>query len=250
MSLSWSYVRQCWVKPSELPSITDRNVGAKLKECTPQFLNDFFTWCCGYIIDYLLDFHKKDTLRGREHWRAISDRLKDCADKLPHAYWDDTVKSCAHARHFHGQFDSFIAEANTILLGRSECSTDDLLHHAHPMVDGTKDRHGAYKAGLKPWEQWLFNGSPGFGVKEQYPKVGTDLGAHGVPPEDIISHRFVPMGALSIAQRNLESIKAAYERVSEDVDDPAALMRNFDNNVSSPRVARSPFDASVEVNGL
>lgn len=120
---------------------------------------------------------------------------------------------------------------NRVILGRRSTTADDLIHHNGGLTKRATYFIGGYKAGLKPWQQFLLNGSPGF---EPEPK---DL----VYPEDVrkvgdrLVERHVPMGALALVQRHTARARAlaAEHAQTDEVDDEANFMADFDNHVNT-----------------
>jgi hypothetical protein len=214
-----------------------------LKQCTGNYLNDFFAYSCADIIKYLLDFFPHDTAIGRRTWHILITRLQEAAAQLPHAFWDKDKPSCTHSKIFTEQYEATMSFINLALSGRPERITDNSVHYTRLKIDGHELRFGAYVNGLKPWENWMLNGSPGFSVgksegdKEANGKLRheTQLYQYEVREGQVTTTRHVPMGALAIVQKHTERARSAAERVGEGFDtepEKVALMCEYDMNVS------------------
>jgi len=162
------------------------------------------------LLDYFADFLTNDTTAMQNVWFHLLDVLQEAAD-LPHAFSQPQSPSCTHAQEFTQFYEQSIEIINTIITTKILRAAGALAHLNDSLASVGGGRLGAFKAGLTPWQQFLYLGSPGFDVpaKERvYSKSGN-------APTTTDLELFVPSGALAIIQTHTERARALVAKQSQ-----------------------------------
>jgi hypothetical protein len=174
----------------------------RVKECDSAFTNTFWE-CLANLFDYFADFLVHDTVAMQSVWFHLLDVLQEAGD-LPHAFWEPQSPSCSHAQEFAQFYEQALAVINTIIMPKKVRSADALVHPNDSLPTSVGGRLGGFKAGLKPWQQFLYIGSPGLDLPANE-RVYMDPGNTSTATD---LERFVPMGALGIIQAHTERYRA------------------------------------------
>lgn len=178
----------------------------RLDECTDEFMTEVWD-CAAHLLDYLADFLASDTQYMQSMWFYLIDIFQETAE-LPHdiGFLHHGVPLCRHAQTFNLAYDQTIDLMNTVILSKRSRYDQRLVHSKRP--SGGK----GFKSGLYPWQQFLYQGSPGFGVplsEQTYPQDSER------PSEDDGSARYVPMGALAIIKGHTERARALAVKLAQ-----------------------------------
>lgn len=148
---------------------------------------------------------------------------------------------------------------NRVMHCRNPTFAADLVHHWRETLvpHGGSWFEGDFKAGLNAWQQFLLNGSPGFGVPNRAREYVDAQDRDLIPPEDsnsgqtgdqdanmeahdeiprakIITMRHIPLGALAIVQNHKQRaarMLGEYLDDNEDVDGGEDFfVRDFNTN--------------------
>jgi hypothetical protein len=151
---------------------------------------------------------------------------------------------------------------NRVMHCRNPTFAADLVHHWREtqVPHGGSWFEGDFKAGLNAWQQFLLNGSPGFGVPNRAREYVDAQDRELLPPDDfngvqtedqgarmegrepdecarskIVTMRHIPLGALAIVQKHkLRAVRVLGEYVdeNEDIDGgEESFIRDFITNV-------------------
>lgn len=161
------------------------------------------------MIDYLADFHRDDTAVMRGIWFHLIDVLQECAAGLPHEHWEPNKPKCAHAHAFTLHYDQILEFVNQVIeSGFPVQDADEIVRPAFPLTrEATESSAGGIKAGLKPWQQFLYNGSPGFAVPKSqclFPDDDVYNSEYYTETRKVAKEIYVPMGALGIVAKHTE----------------------------------------------
>lgn len=136
-----------------------------LRECTPQFIEDFWN-ACAVILDYFATFSPFDRVEGRHAFFYFIQRVQNAA-QLPHTFWDGDLPHCNHSKTFNSHWEETLALFNEVLHDRKP-TTSSPVFYAPSRLDAPPTYYiGNYQMGFKPWEQFLAKGSPGLGVPKK-----------------------------------------------------------------------------------
>ncbi|KAF2265306.1 hypothetical protein CC78DRAFT_203002 [Lojkania enalia] len=222
-------------------SIIYEGVGHKyaLKPCTDDFLEHFFS-CAGNLADYLAVFYPHDNAITQAVWLRLLDNFQIAA-KLPHNILQTQAPVCSHAGDFSKAYDEVFRFINNILTNSHDptsCRTQNVAHSFN-MVTPRRPYLGAFKFGMKPWQQFLLNGSPGFCVEGQSRRYDIEEGMEfyaGESGEKKVKQVVVPMGALGIVQKHTERMRGFVKEMAvvkeQEGDNGQAMVARFDKNVS------------------
>ena len=173
-----------------------------MKECDPEFTHSFWE-CTANLLDYFADFLVNDTTAMQSVWFHLLDVLQEAGD-LPHAFWEPQLPKCSHAQSFAQYYEQTLEIINTVITTKKLQSSDALVHKNDSLVSATHGRLGKFKAGLKPWQQFLYAGAPGFDSSAA--KHGYSDSETASMSTDIV--QVVPSGALAIIQAHTERARA------------------------------------------
>ncbi|CAI6335818.1 unnamed protein product [Periconia digitata] len=173
-----------------------------VRECKPEFLKLLFT-CFANIVDYFADFAHSDSLVMQSIWYDMLDDLQTVAERLPHMFWEPNVPSCEHSKEFAMEYLGILKLINDVISPPVNPGAEKAVHHNKEHIERTNVRLGSFKAGLKPWGQFLHLKSPGFGVP--YGSQISDKSARmGVEFKEERPEQTIPMGGLAIVDRHTE----------------------------------------------
>jgi hypothetical protein len=203
-----------------------------------EYLN-FFWECVAHLLDYFADFLVADNAMNQSLWFHLLDELKEAAEALPHRYWLHQVGQCEHSMQFARDYEQTLEVFEAVITAQ-ELEPSKALVHLSRMDRNLWGSHvGDFKTGLKPWQQFLYNESPGFGVPadERVPRSAQD--AQGV--EDAAGHstseRAIPMALLIIIQKHTERARALVVKAVQ-VSTVSALWRStYTNQTSQDQMA-------------
>ncbi|KAH7126889.1 hypothetical protein B0J11DRAFT_289058 [Dendryphion nanum] len=177
-------------------------------ECTPAYLENFWQ-CVGYLLDYYTTFMLTDDPNMKALWNRFFD-IVQASGRLPHNYFNRFHPCCSHAEEFAFVWVQTLELINQLLEGREGREAEDIVHHTGYGITARRLGYpGAWKAGLKPWQQYLCDESPGFQVKQSdcvfygNNDVHREIGRK-IEVKNKISQQMLPHGALAIVQRHTE----------------------------------------------
>ncbi|KAF2643454.1 hypothetical protein P280DRAFT_547597 [Massarina eburnea CBS 473.64] len=189
--------------------------GVRLMECSEEFLDAFWE-CMAKLLDYFADFLSQDTATMKCMWFHLLDVLQEVAE-LPHQFWDLDIPSCEHSKNFAYEYQKTLRLINKVIAPSKVRIARPLVRpHSEVRGPGSYD-FGKFKAGLKPWQQFLCKGAPGLGA------VNDD----GVPDQ------YLPMGALSIIEKHTERARKLTSKVAQRSSDgrsEANMLSEFDKH--------------------
>jgi hypothetical protein len=183
-----------------------------LKECNDDFLKLFWE-CVANILDYFADFVTTDTAMWQSIWYHLLDVLQEATD-LPHKFWfEHKIPQCRHSKQFTRDYEQTQEIINEVITTKNLPPSEALMHlnRAEKCVD--KDNHvGGFKSGLKPWQQFLYGGSPGFDVPES-----DRVYAQGAPGTAgaATSEQFVPLALRTIIHQHTKRLRSLTVKVAQ-----------------------------------
>jgi hypothetical protein len=182
----------------------------QLRPCSKEFLDTYWTLFSS-VIDYFADFASQESTMMQSLWFHLLDVMEGVAKGLPHAFWCGS-NACEHAQKFAEQYSQTIAFLNKVIVARSIRNSEPILHTTLRVNEPLASYPGAFKAGLKPWQQFLCNGSPGFGVPKSAREYLDDDPFEKYPlgkEVEVVREQNVPFGALGIVARHTERLREA-----------------------------------------
>ncbi|KAF2796076.1 hypothetical protein K505DRAFT_373466 [Melanomma pulvis-pyrius CBS 109.77] len=203
--------------------------------CSGVFLNHFWNlFAC--IIDYVADFAIHDNAVTQSVWFHLVDVLQVEASKLPHEFWTPGLRICTHARVFMLEFEQSLQLFCHMVTGIKvpSPSMDKLIRPTFPMGDNLVFCGSGWKTGLKPWQQFLYNESPGFDVPEADRVLVEDDGfSRYLEGKEIVKRQHVPLGALAIVHKHTERSRNIAKRLALDRGeerDEETILEEFDQH--------------------
>jgi hypothetical protein len=188
-----------------------------LQPCTAEFLEAFWQ-ACAWLLDYFADFEVHDTAYMTKIWFALVDTLNEVAKGLPHQFYNRGVPSCAHSDAWAENYHSTLKLLNRIIQARPATVAEDVVHGSDGLLERKAFEVGDFKAGLKPWAQFLAKGSPGFalGLKERkYERHDEERMKDIEESGEGVRVRHVPMGALALVMKRTERARELAQKEAE-----------------------------------
>ncbi|KAF2176183.1 hypothetical protein K469DRAFT_35345 [Zopfia rhizophila CBS 207.26] len=181
-----------------------------LKQCDQAFLDTFWD-CAGFLSDYFADFVIHDNAATQGLWFHLLDVLKEAA-KLPHEFWQNTRPTCDHSRQFSQNYALTLEMINGVMTGLRQKRTSRLVYLNEGLITRSSVNVGGYKSGIKPWQQFLFNESPGFTVPSESRVHLQEV----LQVDNKVREQHIPMGALAIIQKHTDRIRSLTVKVTEE----------------------------------
>ncbi|KAF1365715.1 hypothetical protein EJ07DRAFT_170432 [Lizonia empirigonia] len=134
--------------------------------CSDAFLDAYWA-AAASLLDYFADFFATDTAPMQSIWFHLLDTWQKASPQ--HVY--DQGLPCelpANTQLFKQDYNDTIELFHKLLhtqaRGHPDAYTESIIHDPSGAVDGPAGIHtvGPYVSGLKPWQQFLCAGSPGF----------------------------------------------------------------------------------------
>jgi hypothetical protein len=188
----------------------------EVKECTLEFQVAFFQ-CLDDIIMYFERFAESDKIIDQAVWFRMLDNLLKVGNELPHGHiqMDSEIglPKCSHADKFQEMYDTAIDYLNDKLTDRTINAERVVSKRGHQDPDRLYSAGPGFKSGLKPWQQFLFNNSPGFTVApHEQMHIDTE------PPESnkIVRVQHIPPAGVGIIQANQDEWGETLEKMAEE----------------------------------
>ncbi|PVI06552.1 hypothetical protein DM02DRAFT_425776 [Periconia macrospinosa] len=221
-----------------------------MTECKPDFLKILWE-CFAHIVDYFADFAVFDKPDMLTIWFDLVDELQQVVRRLPHQHWVEGLPCCGHAEDFTYEYEGVIKLLNNLIT--PVCPEDQ-----NPLVRANKDITGpskvdlrGFKAGLKPWEQYLSHGGPGFDVP--YDKQIFDKDARmGIAVGEELPEQYIPMGGLAIIARHTKRLRRLAIKIHEQIPDgqktrtEEKMLEEFDSHAVD---LTQPFSTYTSLDG-
>lgn len=185
-------------------------MAAQFKECDPEFLDLFWT-CAANLCDYFADFLSSDTVIMQSVWFDMLDTLKQVAVH-PHRFWLPAKPSCQHSQDVLAKYRYLQLLIRGLIVPWNSALFDPITCPTHMLHEGSNITLGSGKSGLKSWQQFLYQGSPGFTVPE-IERVYTTAGQSTPYPTGFEVQ--IPRGGLALIDKHTKRLRALAERSSE-----------------------------------
>lgn len=164
--------------------------------CSNTFLDAFWA-AAASLLDYFADFFATDTALMQSIWFHLLDTWQKASPQ--HVY--DQGLPCQlppNAQLFKQDYNDTLELFHTLLhtqaRGHPDAYAESIIHDPTGAVDGPTGIHtvGPYVSGLKPWQQFLCAGSPGFA-----PSVAA-AGQVSADADTDPSTRYLPHAAIAL----------------------------------------------------
>ncbi|KAF1958739.1 hypothetical protein CC80DRAFT_18465 [Byssothecium circinans] len=204
-----------------------------LKECSQDFWDGFWD-CMAKLLDYFADFFVQDNAAMQSMWFHLLDVLQEAA-VLPHDFWDPGRPSCTHGERFAREYERTLCLINEIISPNGFRAAEPRVRPKKKLLEPSSVKLGGFKAGLKPWQQFMYSKAPGFDVPEEERIYNYLEGTDG-------PGQYLPMGALAIVERHTARARALTSKVaqrSSDGHSEVEMLSKFDQH--SHKVDGKPF---------
>lgn len=182
----------------------------RVKECDKEFLDEFWD-CLAILLDYFADFLIHDTATMQSVWFHLLDVVQE-AGELPHTFWEPNIPACDHARQFSQHYSEVLVFTNQVIVPLITQSSDTLIRPNVAQTTSPTVDLGNFRAGLKPWHQFLYNQGPGFDVVLNN---ATTTPCIWLTSDDKTTEQYIPMGALAIIQKYNEKLRALTKELGQ-----------------------------------
>lgn len=197
------------------------------RRCENAFL-DMYWSSAALLLDYFADFLATDTPLMRSVWFHLLDIWQEGAMWLPYQEVLDTLDTrdltlgnFRRAKIFQEHFRETIELFETTIFGVKgrAVSGDTILYSPSGETNTPAGDHetGPWISGLKPWQQFLYEGSPG---------VAADAVSLNIPEENSRAGRirYIPMSAIGVVKKHTERARSLAAKLAEQGTDTAVEM--------------------------
>jgi hypothetical protein len=211
--------------------------------CSKAFSIKYWEGACR-LLDYFADFVAHDNARMSSLWFYLLDIWQEthvwfpcnAVSTSPNTDLANVAASTA-ARSFQSDYQATLELMNTVMFGSegNKLPRESLVHTPSGEMTGTAGVHntGPWTSGLKPWEQFLYRGSPGVaGIKQ-------DEGKDPV--------RYVPMAAIAIVKTHTERARGLATHLNPD---PEFLKSFVQNSLQFPHSGKDQAHTYTSLQGV
>lgn len=237
--------------PGRARTVLDESGTVEVTPCSPSFLTAFWS-AAASLLDYFADFHATDTPVMQSVWYHLLDTWQATAANTLALYKQDHEFRFSHeAQEFKNDYSETL-ELFARLVGQphegprnwrghaEEKHSEALVHAPNGRVDA---RAGAYEtgpwvSGLKPWQQFLCAGAPGFALLSPDEDGGQET-------RDADT-RYIPQPAIALMQAHTNRARAllANHTTQHDPDQLNEKLSAFDNTaLPFPSVTHQEYTA-------
>jgi hypothetical protein len=204
--------------PGRARTIPDEPGTVEVVPCSETFLTTFWS-AAASLLDYFADFHTTDTPVMQSVWYHLLDTWQACAAHTLALYKQDCDFWTFEARDFTKDYEETL-ELFARLVGQpqeaprnwgghaEEKHAEALIHAPDGRVEARAGLYetGPWVSGLKPWQQFLLAGAPGFALTSSDEGGEEEQGGGGVARD---AHtRFVPQPAIALMQAHTTRARA------------------------------------------
>ncbi|KAJ4346210.1 hypothetical protein N0V95_005626, partial [Ascochyta clinopodiicola] len=152
--------------------LNTNSVRRELIPCSRSFL-DMFWSAAASLLDYFADFYATDTALMQSIWFHLLDAWQSVCPTRTYqeiiTYQHTASRAdVVTASSFLKDYKDTIKLVHTLISTKARARPDEhgvsIIHCPSGAVDGLAATYntGPYISGLKPWQQFLYNGAPGF----------------------------------------------------------------------------------------
>jgi hypothetical protein len=196
----------------------------KVVHCSDAFLDTFWS-AAASLLDYFADFLATDTTLMQSIWFHLLDEWQKSSPS--HLYREVVAKPSTSvffdiitAQSFLKDYDATISLFHKTIFTKTHARPNDsdesIIYcptgETHTPSSGYTT--GPYLSGLKPWQQFLYAGSPGFS-----PSLQASNGTSTIEPDSSTTVRYIPQPAIALIEAhtrragNLAATVAAREEL-------------------------------------
>ena len=191
----------------------------KLTPCSDEFLETFWSIAAS-LLDYFADFYATDTALMQSIWFHILDQWQSISPL--HIYRGDFEFRFSHtAERFEKDYKDTIDLLHRLITSKHRTQpfqklppdhTVDIIHDPTGHVEGLAGHYetGPFISGLKPWQQFLYAGAPGF-----QPAPPDELVAHTTDTKDGTAC-YIPQPALALIAAHTSRARLLSARVAQE----------------------------------
>lgn len=195
-----------------ITGLCDHQGRPQLVNQAPEVFLDSFWSAAAYLLDYFADFYTTDTTVMHSVWFHLLDIWQTaspvyCLDD--YSYHLDTSQLLALEKDYTDTLDIIRRLTSPESCAQQERQGNSIIYNPSGVVGGLDDCYhtGPFISGLKPWQQFLYSGSPGFrpydaGPAASSPPTSTDTTAF-TP-----TTRYIPQPAIAIIQAHTARARA------------------------------------------
>jgi len=220
--------------------------------CSPSFLTAFWS-AAAALLDYFADFHATDTPVMQSVWYHLLDTWQAAAASTLALYKQDPELWSYEAQDFKTDYQETL-ELFARLVGQpqegprnrkghaEEKDTEALMHAPDGRVEARADvyKTGPWVSGLKPWQQFLLAGAPGFALTS--PDQDEEEEARDADT------RYVPQPAIALMQAHINRARALLSQLyskQNPSDLPEALAAFDASALVFPSITSREYTSSL-----
>jgi hypothetical protein len=211
--------------------------------CSDAFLDSFWSVAAS-LLDYFADFYGTDTALMHSVWFHILDEWQRACpapvpildtplyrNRNPTAFYMEDYKATLHL---------IKRLINSEIRSQHTNPRDPIIHNPSGTVQGLGGAYetGPFISGLKPWQQFLYSGAPGY--KPASPNITPAAASEG-PPTNLAAAnkdpltRYIPQSGIALIQTYTARGRKLLDKLKEKENgDSAAALAAFDALTVSP----------------
>ena len=190
--------------------------------CSDAFLDTFWSTAAS-LLDYFADFYATDTALMQSIWFHLLDIWQRVSPNRIYK-GDVDFHHSTLAQTYEEDYKNTIDLIHRLIFSKSRARPnhgESIIHCPSGSIEGLAGWYetGPFASGLKPWQQFLYSGAPGFkpvsaGENDAQPEAHQDA-----------TTRYVPQPALALVQAHTARARALAAKLaqSEECDVPASL---------------------------
>lgn len=212
--------------PGRARTFPDEPGIAEVIPCSETFLNSFWS-AAASLLDYFADFYATDTPVMQSVWFHLLDTWQTASPialyKHDHDFWYSH-----EAQTFKNNYEETLALFQRLVghpqgqkhwRGHTEDKHTEALIHApggHVEARAGAYETGPFVSGLKPWQQFLLAGAPGFSPLSAAATIGgdNDVGADAATTPRDPTTRYIPQSAIALIQTHTSRARTLSARLA------------------------------------
>ncbi|KAJ4983507.1 hypothetical protein SVAN01_11022 [Stagonosporopsis vannaccii] len=203
----------------------------KFVPCSDAFL-DYFWSAAAALLDYFADFYTSDTALMQSVWFHLLDVWQQASPTQLLDEFDLNDVNLASARELEQDFKGTIALVQRLISSKSatqpEAPVDPIIHCPSGEAAGPAGGWygtGPFISGLKPWQQFLYAGGPGFRPPSPEPSmdvnsdsdmdVNTAICTSATTRPEATPSRYLPQPAIALVHTHTARARSLTAKVAD-----------------------------------
>jgi hypothetical protein len=220
---------------------------AEVPPCSDAFFIALWS-AAASLLDYFADFYAIDTPLMQSVWFHLLDIWQTASPAALYEQ-DSNFRYSSEAQTFKSDYNETLAlfqrlvghpQGETAWRGRAdEKHTEALIHHPNGRVDAEAGAYetGPFLSGLKPWQQFLCAGAPGFLPTRTSPGEQSTQDQHT---------RYIPQPAIALMQAHTARARALVAQLAQKQNLQSELAQSSPPSTPPPSLSPPPRTARTQ----